>query len=506
MASFRLSLARFTGRAAHLVPGGRSLGPTTPALIFIVLLSASAVPSASGILWWARLVAAFASAGVATWWLQSYLGSHDLLTRLPARSRFEREIGRAQARSRRDGSGIAVLYLDLDDFETVNSEFGYAAGDELLGEVAVRLQSAVRRTGIAARMWADSFAVLVEEVVSPADVEAVAERILASLIPPFKVGGLDRAIRCSVGIAVSPHAEESSTELLRMAEVALHAAKSNGKGRWDLFEESVHGTALKNIRMRADLQRALDEDELLLYFQPIYLLESGRLAGVEALVRWQHPERGLVAPLEFIPFAEESGQILPIGQWVLQQACRHVGAWQKIHSTDPPLFISVNLSPRQLLDPDLTTYVEEGLRNGGLEGSSLVLEITETMIMKDVPGTSKALHDLKRYGVRIALDDFGAGYSSLMYLQDLPVDILKVDKSFVDGIGAAGDEPGLTGAIITLSHSLGLETIAEGIEERDQLLHLRALGCEMGQGFHFARPAAPEGIAELLGTSLPVAV
>ena len=443
---------------------------------------------------------------MATWWLHSYPGSHDLLTRLPARSRFEREIGRAQARSRRDGTGIAVLYVDLDDFETVNADHGHAAGDELLAAVARRLGSAVRRTGIAARMWADSFAVLVEEVVSPADAEAVAERILAVLIPPFKIGGADKVVHCSIGVAASSQAVESSTELLRMAEVALHAAKSNGKGRYDLFEESVHGVALKNIRMRADLQRAIDEDELLLYFQPIYLLESGHLAGVEALVRWQHPERGLVAPLEFIPFAEESGQILPIGQWVLREACRHVGAWQKIHSTDPPLFISVNLSPRQLLDPDLTTYVEEGLRDGGLEGSSLVLEITETMIMKDVPGTSKALHDLKRYGVRIALDDFGAGYSSLMYLQDLPVDILKVDKSFVDGIAAAGDEPGLTGAIITLSHSLGLETIAEGIEEREQLLHLRALGCEMGQGFHFARPAAPEGIAELLGTSLPVAV
>jgi EAL domain-containing protein (putative c-di-GMP-specific phosphodiesterase class I) len=346
----------------------------------------------------------------------------------------------------------------------------------------------------------------VEEVVSAADVEAVAERVLAALIPPFKVGGFDRVVRCSIGIAVSPQATDSSTELLRMAEVALHWAKNNGKGRYDLFEESVHGTALRNIRMRADLQRAIDEDELLLYFQPIYLLESGHLAGVEALVRWQHPVRGLVAPLEFIPFAEETGQILPIGQWVLREACRQVGAWRGIHSADPPLFISVNLSPRQLLDPDLTSYIEEGLREGGLEGSSLVLEITETMIMKDVPGTSRALHALKRYGVRIALDDFGAGYSSLMYLQDLPVDILKVDKSFVDGIAAAGDEPGLTGAIITLSHSLGMETIAEGIEEREQLLHLRALGCEMGQGFHFARPAAPGTIEELLGTSLPVAV
>jgi EAL domain-containing protein (putative c-di-GMP-specific phosphodiesterase class I) len=290
-----------------------------------------------------------------------------------------------------------------------------------------------------------------------------------------------------------------------MAEIAMGAAKRNGKARYEVFDETTHGSELTAMRTRGELRRAIEGEELVLYFQPIFELASERVVGVEALVRWQHPTRGLLGPIDFIPLAEETGLILPLGRWVLAEACRRVGEWEQARGDEEPLFISVNLSPKQLLDPDLSRHVVDALQGSGVDGSRLILEITEGMIMHDVKSSGRALQELKRLGVRVALDDFGAGYSSLMYLQDLPVDILKVDKSFVDEIGASR-EPLLTGAIVKLAHSLGLQTIAEGIEEPEQLHHLRDLECEMGQGFLFARPVEPAGIAQLLGTNLLLSI
>jgi diguanylate cyclase (GGDEF)-like protein len=470
----------------------------------MILLPVIAFSAASAGSLTARFVHASISlflVGVTIWWFRKATLSVDPLTGLPTRARFERRVVKARARANRQGTGLAILFVDFDDLKTVNDTHGHARGDEILAAAADRLAGSLPAGCAAARLWGDDFVVLVEGVVSRADAAAVAERVLAAVSRPIRVDDVDTTVRASIGVALNGSAGTSSGELLRMAEVAMFAAKRNGKARYEVYEEIVHGSELATMRMRSELKRAIDGGELVLYFQPIFELAPERVVGLEALVRWRHPSRGLLGPLEFIPLAEETGLILPLGRWVLNEACRQVGLWQQMRANDAPLFISVNLSPKQLLDPELSLHVVEALRGSGLDGSSLILEITESMIMHDVKASGRVLQELKRLGVRVALDDFGAGYSSLMYLQDLPVDILKVDKSFVDEIGASR-EPGLTGAIVKLAHTLGLQTIAEGIEEPEQLHHLRELDCEMGQGFLFARPAEPDGIAQLLGSSL----
>jgi diguanylate cyclase (GGDEF)-like protein len=424
---------------------------------------------------------------------------------MATRAQFERELMVAKERAVHEGTCVAVLFVDFDDLKQVNDTHGHAIGDAVLAAAARRMAGCLPAACFPARLWADDFAVLIPDLVSRTDAEAVADCILAALGHPVHAGDLEVTARASVGIALEGPDSAPPGELLRMAEIAMGAAKRAGKARYEVFDETTHGSELTALRTRGELRRAIEDEQLVLYFQPIFELDSERVVGVEALVRWQHPTRGLLGPIEFISMAEETGLILPLGRWVLAEACRRVGEWERKQADEEPLFISVNLSPKQLLDPDLARHVVDGLQSSGLEGSRLILEITESMIMHDVKSSGRALRELKRLGVRVALDDFGAGYSSLMYLQDLPVDILKVDKSFVDEIGASR-EPLLTGAIVKLAHSLGLQTIAEGIEEPEQLHHLRELDCEMGQGFLFARPAEPEGIAQLLGTNLLLSI
>jgi diguanylate cyclase (GGDEF)-like protein len=424
---------------------------------------------------------------------------------MPTRATFENEVVAARERAERDGTGLAILFVDFDDLKTVNDTHGHAVGDAVLAAAAARMTGCLPPACSAARLWADDFAILIPDLVSRTDAEAVADCILAALGHPVHAKGVEVTARASVGVALEGPGAATPGELLRMAEIAMGAAKRNGKARYEVFDETTHGSELTAMRTRGELRRAIEGEELVLYFQPIFELASERVVGVEALVRWQHPTRGLLGPIDFIPLAEETGLILPLGRWVLAEACRRVGEWERARDDEEPLFISVNLSPKQLLDPDLSGHVVDALQGSGVDGSRLILEITEGMIMHDVKSSGRALQELKRLGVRVALDDFGAGYSSLMYLQDLPVDILKVDKSFVDEIGASR-EPLLTGAIVKLAHSLGLQTIAEGIEEPEQLHHLRDLECEMGQGFLFARPVEPAGIAQLLGTNLLLSI
>ncbi len=423
---------------------------------------------------------------------------HDSLTELPNRALFLDRLDHALARARRQGSSVVVVFLDVDDFKVVNDSLGHGSGDELLVEVAKRLRRCLRSADTAARLGGDEFAILLEDADDALEVTKLVERVLGVLKQPWTLRGSDVFVGASAGIAVAESGEDNGVDLLRNADMAMYRAKSEGKGRYCFYEPVMHAALLRRIELEADLRRGIECHELRLHYQPIVSVGDGRLLGVEALVRWSHPSGRTVPPLEFIPLAEETGLIVPLGRWVLEEACRQLRAWQDDGVLSPATYVSVNVSARQVHDSDCCGDVYEVLAATGLSPGSLVVEITESVLMNDTEATMAKLRDLKRLGVRLALDDFGTGYASLGYLRRFPMDLLKIDKSFVQELGSDAEDASLAHVIVQLGEILQLQTVAEGVEGTVQHERLRALGCDMAQGFLFARPMPADELPEVV--------
>jgi diguanylate cyclase (GGDEF)-like protein/PAS domain S-box-containing protein len=423
---------------------------------------------------------------------------YDVLTGLPNRALLQDRLVQALVRSGRLGKRAGLVFLDLDNFKLINDSLGHQAGDRLLVEAAQRLRASVRAGDTVARLGGDEFVVLLEYLSTEADAVPVAETIGRSFAAPFTIDGRELVVTASLGIALAEAGQDDGQSLLRDADVAMYRAKAAGKGRHVVFDPSMHSDTLARLELESDLRRALDREELRVFYQPIVLTESGAMAEVEALVRWPHPEKGMISPASFIPMAEESGLILRLGRWVLREACRETAAWHAQHPFAPPLTVSVNLSPRQFQQPRLVEDVAQILVETGLPAHCLKLEITETTIMADVEATIATLWSLKALGIQIAIDDFGTGHSSLAYLKRLPLDVLKVDASFVRGIGEQREDRAIVRAIISLAASLDLQVTAEGVETAEQAALLRSWGCDRCQGYHFGRPDAGAVIAGML--------
>jgi diguanylate cyclase (GGDEF)-like protein/PAS domain S-box-containing protein len=427
----------------------------------------------------------------------SYQAFHDSLTGLANKALFQDRLQHAVARIERTGAHLAVLFLDVDNFKTINDSLGHSVGDEMLGRVAETLVSCLRKIDTAARLGGDEFAVLVEDIENQDDVIGLAERILNAIRQPAFVGNKEVSSTASIGITFDMPGV-TSEQLLRNADLAMYTAKERGKNRSEEFKSEMHDTVMARLEVEADLQRALMGRELLVYYQPIIDLQADEIVGFEALARWRHPTRGLLAPVSFIPFAEESDLINKIDSYILASACAQVRAWQLEYGDGPELAISVNVSSRRLIDLSLADDIGFVLDDVGLATSSLILEITESAMMRDTEVAARSLGSLKALGVRIALDDFGTGYSSLSYLERFPIDILKIDRSFVSTIQENGSSGGLAPAIIQLAHTLGHTTIAEGIESPTQVEHLRQIGCQYGQGYHLGMPQDAKATGRLL--------
>jgi diguanylate cyclase (GGDEF)-like protein/PAS domain S-box-containing protein len=428
---------------------------------------------------------------------------HDALSGLANRALFRDRLEHGLARAARSRSSLAVLFLDLDDFKLVNDSLGHAAGDNLLVAVAGRLTKSLRAGDTAARFGGDEFAVLLEEISGLDEACEVAGRIIAELRVPLAIEDREVQVHASIGIAISPIGDEDPAELLQAADVAMYAAKGRGKGSYEVYQPALQAAMVERLERTADLQRAVDGREFVVHYQPIVNLDGGETIGVEALVRWRHPERGLLPPKEFIALAEETGLIIPLGRWVLVEACQQARRWQLNHDLVNRLRVSVNISARHFQHDGLVQDVSKALRAADLAPKSLVLEITESVLVQDADSVIARMLELKSLGVAFAIDDFGTGYSSLSYLKRFPIDILKVDKSFVDDVTASPETGVLAEAIVQLGNTLHLQTVAEGIEQPHQVDGLRALGCQFGQGFYFAKPLRVEQVDELL-SSLPV--
>ena len=424
----------------------------------------------------------------------SHQAFHDELTGLANRSLYRDRLEHALAARVRDGRPVAALYLDLDGFKAVNDALGHGAGDAVLREVAARLGAAVRPGDTVARLGGDEFAVLLERVGDAGEAEEVAARLLACLAPPLVLEGRVVPLRASLGLAVTETGTETGEELLRDADLAMYRAKVRGTGEVLRYHPSMRDELLARVRTEEGLRRALAEGELRVHYQPTVDLTTGRMTGVEALVRWQLPTGELVPPLEFIPVAEDTGLVVPLGAWVLREACAQGARW--LAGPGEPLSVSVNVSARQL-DESLVGVVDAVLAETGLPARLLVLELTESVLVADDAGTSGVLHALRRLGVRLAIDDFGTGFSALAYLSRLPIDVIKVDRAFVAQLGATEGRADLARTIIEMARALGMSTTAEGIETPEQLAALRALGCDVGQGYLFSRPVPAEEVRAL---------
>ncbi|MCL4394317.1 MAG: EAL domain-containing protein [Chloroflexi bacterium] len=427
---------------------------------------------------------------------------HDPLTGLPNRVLFMDRLGGALGRTRRRTEYLfAVLYLDFDRFKVVNDSLGHPIGDQLLVESARRLEACVRSVDTVARLGGDEFVVLLDDVLAVDDAVQIADRIQNHIAKPYDLDGHRVFISASMGIVFSSIGYEHSEDVLRDGDIAMYRAKGLGRGRYEVFDVGMRDRAMSLLELETDLRQAVDKKELILHYQPIYALAESRLTGFEALVRWQHPGRGLVAPAEFIPIAEESGAILEIGRWVLTEACRQMRVWQLEFPADPPLTISVNLSVKQLGEPDLVLQVAQILKETGLEARLLKLEITESMFVKDAESTHSVLLQLRELGVEVQIDDFGTGYSSLGYLHTFPIDTLKIDRTFIGRIGKNGNGSEIVQSILSLAHDLGMQVVAEGVETLNQLNKLKTLKCEYAQGFLFARPVDSQTATALLAQS-----
>ena len=393
---------------------------------------------------------------------------------------------------------MAALFLDLDDFKTVNDSLGHPTGDKLLIAVGERLESVARAGDTVARLGGDEFALLLESGAMPQSAVGIAERIADALQLPFVLDETEIAVRVSIGIALGQPFQDSSADLLRDADLAMYLAKRNGKGRFEMARPGMQDEALKRLVIISDLRHALDHGELEVYYQPIVKTHDATPVGAEALIRWHHPRRGLMVPNEFVDVAESAGLIVPLGDWVLNQACGQAQCWRQAGIVDDAFYISVNLSARQLAEPALVDTVARALQRSGLPASALVLEITETTLMLDFDAGLARLESLKSLGLRLALDDYGTGYSSLNRLGRLPVDIVKIDKSFIDQLTLNREGAALVQSVIDVAHALGLSSIAEGVEQTDQCAALDEMDCNHIQGYLFAEPAPAAEMARAL--------
>jgi diguanylate cyclase (GGDEF)-like protein/PAS domain S-box-containing protein len=415
---------------------------------------------------------------------------HDPLTGLPNRLAFVQRLGRELTRAEERHERVAVLFLDLDRFKVVNDSLGHSAGDRLLVAVADRISGAMGPTDVVARFGGDEFTIMCLNVTSEETAELVAERLAEEIARPVALMEGEVFVTASVGIALSGSVGDSPETLLRNADAAMYRAKDLGRDRAELFDARTHHRAIDDLRTGNALHRAIERGEMRVYYQPMISLDTGTLFGFEALIRWEHPERGLVPPMEFVPLAEETGLIVPLGTWALEEACRQAVRWHEAAPGQTPLSMSVNLSPRQLAEPALPNEVSRVLHETGVQPSSLWLEITESTLMRDAESAVSALGALRALGLHLSVDDFGTGYSSLAYLERLPVETLKIDRSFIEGVGVRADSTAIVDAIVSLARAFRLTTVAEGIETGEQLRGLRSMGCELGQGFLFG-PALP---------------
>jgi diguanylate cyclase (GGDEF)-like protein len=428
---------------------------------------------------------------------------HDPLTDLPNRQLFIDRLGQALRRTRRRKQGrVAVLFMDLDGFKVVNDSLGHETGDRLLVAVSKRLKGCLRPEDTLARFGGDEFVVLLEDVEGPEEAVRVAERIIDELKNRFVLNGWELYARASIGIALGEDCTKGPDDLLRGADTAMYRAKGGGWG-YSMFDPVMYEKAIGRLEAENDLGRAVEREEFVVHYQPIVSLQTGEVFAVEALVRWEHPERGLLDPDEFVPMAEESSLVIPMGEQILREACLRVKEWQEAHPRTPHLVMSVNLSARQLSRSDLAETVEGILKDTGLEGSYLTLDITETIYVRALAGNMATLDRLRDLGARISIDDFGVGYSSLAYLKRLPADALKIDRSFVSGLGEDVEDTAIVHMIIELAHTLGLEVIAEGVESEGQATLLREMDCDFAQGYHFSKPLPPEEIPALLSSDTP---
>ena len=425
---------------------------------------------------------------------------HDALTRLPNRALFVKRLGRAVERRQAESSAyFAVVFLDLDHFKKINDSLGHSVGDALLVAFCERLVQCVRPTDTIARLAGDEFTVLLEDMSSPEDALKVAERIERSLDAPFSLAGHTVQATASLGIVSSEEGYASSEEVLRDADIAMYRAKVGGRAKHQLFSPEMREEVLAAMAFERDLRGAVSKGELEIHYQPIVSVEAAQAVGFEALVRWRHPKRGLISPLDFIPVAEETGAIVEIDRWVLRQSCEQLTAWQA--QFDNPLSLNVNLSSQQLEHPDFVGVVQTTLTETGFEATRLHLEITESTVVNRTQAVMAALEALEALGLELHIDDFGTGYSSLSYLQGFPADALKIDRSFVNKLTQNDESARLVQTIVAMAHGLGLHVVAEGVETEEQLVHLRGLGCEYAQGYYFAKPLQTDAVPAFLTSS-----
>jgi diguanylate cyclase (GGDEF)-like protein/PAS domain S-box-containing protein len=431
--------------------------------------------------------------------------SHDPLTGLPNRPAFVDRLEQALQRTRRRKNSrnkVGVLFMDLDGFKTINDSLGHEAGDRFLVTVAERLKNRLRPEDVLARFGGDEFAVLLEDVANVTEAIWVAQRIAEGLQEPLAVNSHQVSVSTSVGIALgSANTNDDPEGMLRKADAAMYQAKEQGPGRYAVFDPAMQERAQERLELEAELREALERGEFLLYYQPEVSLRDGTIVGFEALLRWQHPQRGLLKPQAFMPLAEETDLIVPIGRWVLEEACGQAKRWEEERPCAPPATIEVNLSSRQLVRRGLTRTIEEVLTRADIEAHRLALDLTETTLIKASEDNAQALDALKKMGIRLHLDDFGTGYSSLSYLKRFPVDRVNVDKSFVKGLAENATDTALVRMSVDLCHTMGVEVLAEGVETSEQAALLRDMGCDMGQGYYFAQPLLGEELAERLPQS-----
>ncbi len=414
---------------------------------------------------------------------------HDSLTGLPNRAVFLDRLARSVSRARRrDDYLFAVLFLDVDRFKLVNDSSGHRTGDQLLMAVARRLENALRPGDMVARHGGDEFTILLDHLRDQHDVETIVQRIERHLSGPFDICGEELVINASIGITLSSVACHDPEQMLRDADIAMYRAKARGRGRYEFFSSDMHQDIVSTLRVESDLRSAIKNEEFLAHYQPIVSFERGRISGFEALIRWRHPQRGLIPPGQFIPVAEESGLINQVGRWILREASRQMNEWHQRFASLPPLTISINLSTRQFSQPDLIERINAVLAETGLRPESLKIEITESAVMENAESAVEMLNQLKALGVQLSIDDFGTGYSSFNYLHRFPIDTLKIDRSFVSRMDLQPENVEIVRTIIALAHNLGMKVVAEGIETPAQMNRLRDLGCEYGQGYYLARP------------------
>ncbi|MEZ5137600.1 MAG: EAL domain-containing protein [Acidimicrobiales bacterium] len=425
---------------------------------------------------------------------------HDTLTGLANRTMFTQQTA-AALRTTSDLASVGALFNDLDDFKTVNDSLGHAVGDQLLQEVSARLITSLSAEDLAARLGGDEFAVLVVDATDQAGVVALAERVLDLIAQPYRIQGRDIRVTASIGIAFADEDGVDAEVLLRSADVAMYLAKDRGKNRYAVFEAHMHTSVFERLELKADLVRAIDDGQLRCHYQPIVSLQTGRITGVEALVRWEHPTRGFLSPDAFIPLAEDTGLVVPLGRWVMREACQQLRAWQLRLPARSTLTMSINLSVRQLMHEQIIDEVRSAIEDAGLDPSTVTMEITETTLMHDTEMTRERLAELRNIGVSLAVDDFGTGYSSLQYVQRFPIDVIKIDRSFVTGLGTNPGDGAVVQSMIELSQRLGVHTVAEGIDRPEQVTLLQSLGADLGQGYLFSKPVPAEQSDALLDSS-----